>query len=360
MAHALAVAERGRGRTSPNPMVGALVVDEAGVVVGRGAHEFAGGPHAEIDALEDAGERARGATLYCTLEPCSHTGRTGPCAPRVVDAGIRRVVIAVQDPNPVVAGRGLAYLREHGVDVVLGVLGEAAERLNAPFFTVMRFKRPFVTMKVALSSDDRVAKAGGGGTRLTGKAADRLIHRDRAETDAIAVGSGTILGDDPLLTARGAYRSRPLVRVIFDRSLRVSPTARILSTLDAGPIIIVGVASDGPETRRRAKALIAAGAHVKLMADRNSDRFLQTALASLAEEDGVSSLILEGGPTLHRAACAAGVIDRVQIFRTPCTLGEQGVRWLDAQTFSFETLERTRTVRLGDDVMSEGYVHRAD
>src|SRR4051794_7579240 len=190
MSRALALAERGRGRTSPNPMVGAVVVDGEGVVVGRGAHEFVGGPHAEVHALRDAGPRARGATLYCTLEPCSHIGRTGACAPIVVEAGIARVVVATADPNPLVNGAGLAILRERGIIVTTGVLEREAQALNAPFFTVMRRQRPFITIKIALSADDRIAARPGVRTALTGPSAARLIHRDRAEVDALAVGSG--------------------------------------------------------------------------------------------------------------------------------------------------------------------------
>ena len=173
MARALAVAERGRGTTSPNPIVGALIVDDEGVVVGRGAHLVAGGPHAEVLALADAGERARGATLYCTLEPCSHTGRTGPCAPKVVAAGIRRAVIAMGDPNPLVSGRGIELLRSHGIEVTVGILEADARRQNAPFLTRMGRGRPHVTMKVALSADGKVALAGGHSTRLTGDVANR-------------------------------------------------------------------------------------------------------------------------------------------------------------------------------------------
>ena len=168
MARALAIAERGRGTTSPNPMVGALVVDDEGVVVGRGFHQAAGGAHAEVLALADAAERARGATLFCTLEPCSHTGRTGPCAPLVVAAGIRRAVIAMVDPNPLVSGRGFEVLRTNGVEVTVGVLEREARRLNAPFLTRICHARPHVTMKIALSADGRVALAGGRPTRLTG------------------------------------------------------------------------------------------------------------------------------------------------------------------------------------------------
>src|SRR5687767_7457423 len=205
MARALALAERGRGRTSPNPMVGAVVVDDEGVVVGRGAHEYAGGPHAEIRALDDAGERARGATLYCTLEPCCHTGRTGPCAPEIVDAAIARVVVATEDPNPLVSGGGIAHLRAHGVEVVVGVGRAEAERLNRYFFTGITERRPFVIMKAAVSLDGRIAAGKGVRTPLTCAAANRHIHRRRAEVDAIAVGSETVLVDDPLLTVRGTY-----------------------------------------------------------------------------------------------------------------------------------------------------------
>jgi len=359
MARALALAERGRGRTSPNPMVGAIVVDAEGVVVGRGSHERAGGPHAEVHALADAGERARGATLYCTLEPCSHTGRTGPCAPLVVESGIHRAVIAIPDPNPLVAGRGLAHLREHGIDVSVGLMGEASARLNAPFFTVMREERPFVTMKIAISRDGRVAARSGSRTQLTGAVANRLIHRERAEVDAIAVGSGTILTDDPVLTARGAYRARPLARVIFDRTLRTSPAARILSTLDAGPIIVMTSEPVDDGARQRLEALAAAGAQIEFGRESGAG-FLPDALRTLARF-GISSLTLEGGPTLHAAAWAAGIVDRVQIFRTPRTLGDEGVLWLNGRDrLPLDGLRDVTTVRLGDDEMIEGYVHRPD
>lgn len=357
MARALALAERGRGRTSPNPMVGAVVVDDDGVVVGRGSHQAAGEPHAEILAFADAGPRARGATLYCTLEPCSHVGRTGPCAPEVVRAGIRRAVIAVEDPNPLVAGRGLGHLRQHGVTVTVGVLREVAERLNAPFFTVMRYHRPFVTMKVALSRENCVAGAGGHRLALTGPSANRYIHRDRAELDAIGVGSGTLLVDDPMLTARGAFRARPLTRVVFDRRLRTPPTARLMSTLSDGPIIVVASEPGAEEERHRAERLRAAGVQVELVQSSDAGRFLHESLALLARL-GVSSLMLEGGPMLHHAAWNAGVIDRVQMFMTPTVAGAAGVPWLDSSRIEVDDLADVRTLRLGSDVMIEGYVHR--
>ena len=356
MRKALLLAERGRATTSPNPMVGALVVTDQGVIVGRGAHEFAGGPHAEVHALAHAGEAAAGATLYCTLEPCSHTGRTGPCAPLVAGAGIRRVVVATEDPNPEVAGRGLGLLRQRGVDVRSGVLATEAERLNAPFFTSMRHHRPFVTLKVALSQDGKVAARAGERTALTGAAANRHVHRDRAEVDAIAIGSGTLLCDDPLLTARGAFRSRPLTRVIFDGRLRTPPGARIFGTLDRGPVIIVGSPS-APDAAERARALVAAGAIVELPLEQ--DR-IGAALRGLAARN-VRSLILEGGPTLHGAFWNAGVVDRVQMYVSPQVLGDSGVTWSDTPGLANVSVLSERSVRLlGDDVLIEGYVHRPD
>ncbi len=323
MSRALALAERGRGRTSPNPMVGAVVVDSEGVVVGSGAHQFAGGPHAEVYALNAAGERARGAILYCTLEPCCHVGRTGACAPRVADAGIARVVVAVEDPNPLVNGAGIALLRDRGISVVTGVLEDEARHLNRPFFSLMRRRRPFVTLKVALSRDGRMAAAPGVRTRLTGDAANRVIHRERAEIDALAVGSGTILADDPLLTARGAYRHRPLTRVIFDSRLRTPPDAKVLSTLVAGPVIIVSTPSATASAPDRVAALVEAGADVQCVA---GDSGLGAVLEQLAG-GGLSSVVVEGGAALHRSFWDAGLVDRVEMFIAPCTLGPAGLEW---------------------------------
>ena len=365
MARALAVAERGRGRTSPNPMVGAVIVDPEGVVVGSGCHEFAGGPHAEVQALLAAGARARGATLYCTLEPCSHVGRTGPCAPLVVDAGIARVVVAGEDPNPLVGGRGLALLRQRGVAVVSGVRKAEAEALNPGFFSVMRRHRPFVTIKVALTADGRVSAAPGVRTPLTGAAANRLIQRERAEVDALAVGSGTLIIDDPLLTARGAYRFRPLARVVFDTRLRTPPHAKLFSTLGSGPVIIVTTPGGAAAAPEAAGALRAAGADLAVVpaeaaggAADGGRVSLHAALEHLAGR-GLSSLIVEGGPCLQRAFWDAGLVDRVQIFRTPHRVGALGLEWLapiDAGLGWSPALTKT----LGADVLVEGYVHRTD
>jgi diaminohydroxyphosphoribosylaminopyrimidine deaminase/5-amino-6-(5-phosphoribosylamino)uracil reductase len=353
MRQALALAERGRGTTSPNPLVGALVVDDDGIIVGRGAHRVAGGPHAEVMALEDAGPRAKGATLYCTLEPCSHTGRTGPCAPLVAASGVRRAVIAIEDPNPRVNGRGLAHLRERGVSVTVGVERARAEEQNAVFLTTIRRNRPYVILKAALSADGKLAAAPGRRTHLTGPAANRRIHRQRAEVDAIGVGSGTVLADDPLLTARGAFRNRPLVRVIFDRGLRTPPAARVLSTLAAGPVIIVSTEAACADKAERAAGLTAAGARVVAVPGAG----LADALAALGGA-GVSSIVIEGGAGIHRAAIEEGVADAVHLYIAPPILGEGAVDWIGPGRLSWEALHGRRAMWLSDVLLVEGYVHR--
>jgi diaminohydroxyphosphoribosylaminopyrimidine deaminase / 5-amino-6-(5-phosphoribosylamino)uracil reductase len=326
MRRAIEHARRGLGRTTPNPIVGACIVSDEGVVLGQGAHEFAGGPHAEINALDEAGADARGATLYCTLEPCSHTGKTGPCTERIIAAGIRRVVAAMGDPFPQVNGRGFAMLRAHGIDVEVGIEHDAAVRLNQPFLTAVREGRPFVILKAATSLDGRIARKGER-TPLTSAPALRHAQYMRAQVDAIAVGSDTILVDDPLLTAREVYRERPLTRVIFDRRGRVPPTARIFSTLSAGPVLVV------------------------------TSSVLGEAIKNLAAQ-GIQSLILEGGATVHAAAWDAGVVDYVQLYVAPVWLGQDGVPLLEGRNFSPAALVEARVEQIGPDVLIEGYVHR--
>ena len=354
MARALFHASRGRGRTTPNPLVGAVVVTPDGTVVGQGFHARAGEAHAEVRALEEAGSRAAGATLYCTLEPCCHVGRTGPCSARVVEAGIVRVVASMEDPDPRVQGRGFAFLRQHGVEVQVGLGRSEALRLNQPFFTRIRQGRPFVILKAAVSLDGCVADAPGRRTPLTSAAANRHAHAVRAEVDAIGVGVGTILADDPLLTPRGPFRERPLTRVVFDRQLRTPPRARLLSTRDAGPVIIV----TSPAAAARADVcsrLCAAGAEIEVAADGS----LQSALARLGARH-VGSLLLEGGAAVHRAAWDEGVVDFVRLYVTPHVLGSAGLRFLDGRSFSSAALRERRAVPLGPDALIEGYVHGPD
>lgn len=354
MRRALEHARRGLGRTSPNPVVGACVVSDDGVVLGDGAHERAGEAHAEVHALDEAGEAARGATLYCTLEPCGHVGRTGPCTDRIIEAGIRRVVAAMEDPFPLVQGRGFAALRAHGIVVDVGVGRDAAVRLNQPFLTWLRERRPFVVLKAATSLDGRLAEAPGLRTQLTGEAARRHAHAGRAQVDAIAVGSGTVLADDPLLTAREVYRERPLVRVVFDRRLRTPPRARLLKTLQAGPVIILTAPEAVVSQARQVAALEDAGATVVA-----SPGGVAEALRELGKRD-IQSLVVEGGAALHGAVWDAGVVDFVQLYVSPVWLGAPGVPLLEGRRFSPAGLIEPQVTLLGDDVLIEGYVHRPD
>jgi diaminohydroxyphosphoribosylaminopyrimidine deaminase/5-amino-6-(5-phosphoribosylamino)uracil reductase len=329
MRRALEQARRGLGRTTPNPVVGASIVTDEGVVVGDGAHERAGEPHAEVHALNEAGARARGATLYCTLEPCSHTGRTGPCTERIIEAGIRRVVAAMEDPFPLVRGRGFAALRAHGIEVDEGVGREEAVRLNQPFLTAVRDGRPFVIVKAAASLDGRIARAPGERTPITSAEANRRVQYLRAQVDAIGVGSETVLADDPLLTVRDVYRERPLIRVIFDRRRRTPASARVFSTIKDGPVLVVG--------------------------SRGED--LQSVLHRLASE-GVQSLLLEGGAQIHAAAWDAGLVDYVQLFVAPVALGPAGVPLFGGRPWSMSSLIDPKVELLGADTLIEGYVHR--
>jgi diaminohydroxyphosphoribosylaminopyrimidine deaminase/5-amino-6-(5-phosphoribosylamino)uracil reductase len=351
MERALLLAGRARGRTTPNPLVGAVVVTPDGVVVGTGFHERAGEPHAEVHALRAAGEAARGATLYCTLEPCNHVGRTPPCVDRILGAGVARVVAAVEDPNPRVAGRGFLRLRQAGVTVDVGAGEAAARRLNRPFFSAMRRGRPYVIVKAVTSLDGRVAAAGGGPTRLSSPAADRRTHALRAEVDAIAVGSGTMLADNPLLTARGVYRCRPLARVVFDRRLRTPVSARVFSTLDAGPLVIVA----GPRAPAdAARALETAGARVLTTAGGLADAL------RLLVPMGVQSVLVEGGPAVHAALWRERAADAVRLVVAPRALGEAGVPWVERVIAPWASWRRVSVEPCGGDVIIEADVHWTD
>jgi diaminohydroxyphosphoribosylaminopyrimidine deaminase / 5-amino-6-(5-phosphoribosylamino)uracil reductase len=355
MDRALDLAERGRGTTSPNPMVGAVVVREDGSIVGQGYHEVAGGPHAEVRALDEAGELARGATLYCTLEPCSHTGRTGPCVERIAAAGIRRVVAASLDVDTRVSGRGFEFLRQKGVDVEIGPGRARALRLNRAYFTFKSRRRPFVILKAATSLDNRIAAAPGQRTSITSEEAQRHAHAVRAEIDAVGIGSETALVDDPLLTSRHVHRRRPLTRVLFDRRLRIPAAAQVFSTRDAGPVIIVTTPEAIERNQARASELTAAGAELMPITTDG----LAEAFRRLGERD-VMSMVLEGGAAMHEAALRAGVVDGVHLYLAPLILGPSGVAWLGADTISIAALSDRKVIPLGPDVFMEGYVHGID
>jgi len=353
MERALFLAERGRGVTSPNPIVGAVVVSPDGVVVGQGAHLRAGGPHAEVVALDAASGRTRGATIYVTLEPCCHQGRTPPCVHRIASDGIGRVVYAARDPNPKVAGGGDAFLRGRGIDVVSGVCRDEAEAQQRAFATWVTRRRPFITLKSVVSSDGYVGPAGAP-MRLSGLEADRYFQAQRAEVDAMAVGSGTVLTDDPLLTPRGAYRTAPFVRVLFDWRMRIPHSARVFSTLSSGPVIMVVLASEAEHRLERQVFLEKLGVLLEL----RENRELEALMRWLGARD-ITSLLVEGGPALHDAFFAAGLVDRVQLLVSPRRLGG-GVRLASRLERDNEWLRRPVTRKLGHDRLIEWDVHGTD
>jgi diaminohydroxyphosphoribosylaminopyrimidine deaminase / 5-amino-6-(5-phosphoribosylamino)uracil reductase len=350
MMRALFHAARGQGRTTPNPMVGAVVVSRDGVVVSHGWHERAGEAHAEVNALNEAGASARGGTLFVTLEPCCHVGRTGPCTKRVISAGIARVVAAMRDPDPRVSGGGFAELRQAGIEVIEGECEAEARRLNEAYISVKTWRRPLVLLKAAASIDGKIARTGER-TKLSSAEADRKTQQLRASVDAIAVGSGTLQVDDPLLTARESSRIRPLVRVVFDRRLRTLPSARVLSTLPDGPVIILTNQSTLERETDRVAALTNAGAVVQPVDD------LGSGLALLLEWD-VSTLLVEGGAELHRAFLDAGLADRVHLIVSPLTLGPNAVGVFGRQTVAISALTRMAVEPHGADIWIEADVHR--
>jgi len=315
MRRALALAARGLGETNPNPLVGAVVV-RGGRVVGEGFHARAGGPHAEKQALERAGARARGATIYVTLEPCAHHGRTPPCAPLMRDAGIARVVAALRDPNPLVDGRGLRLLRRAGIEVATGVLGAEAARLNERFLTSMKAGRPFVLLKAALTLDGRIATASGESRWITGAGQRRQARWLRRLHDAVMVGIGTVLADDPLLLPVPRTR-RPFLRVVLDSRLRLPPNSRLArSASPRTPVLVLGC----PGASERRRQIEAAGVGVDEVAAESGRVSLAHALAALWVR-GVTSLMVEGGSTVLGSFLAERVVDQVALFRAPLLLG---------------------------------------
>ncbi|OGQ94647.1 MAG: riboflavin biosynthesis protein RibD [Deltaproteobacteria bacterium RIFOXYD12_FULL_57_12] len=357
---ALREACKGIGRTSPNPSVGAVVVRD-GKVVGRGYHRKAGTPHAEVHALRAAGDAARGATLYVTLEPCNHTGRTPPCTGAILAAGISRVVIGMADPNPRVVGGGARFLAERGLEVVSGVLTAECCRINLPFIKYISTGRPWVMMKAGISLDGRIAAGPGQCTRITGAASRRQVHRLRDTVDAILVGIDTVLVDDPALTTRlpkGVRAPRDPLRVVLDSRLRLPTSAKLLNQDSVAPTWIF--CGPGHDPARR-KALVAAGAVIKEVPLTGAGGGLD--LAAVLDELGrnqCTSLLVEGGGQVHGSFLAAGLVDQVFLFVAPVFLGDTGVPVVrcDAEHWqaALPTLTDIAVRRYGDDVLIEGKI----
>lgn len=344
MRRALHLARRGWGQTAPNPLVGAVVVRN-GLVVGRGWHAAFGAPHAEAMALAEAGERARGADVYVTLEPCAHHGKTPPCADALIAAGVRRVIVATADPNPEAQG-GVARLRAAGVTVELGVEGDAARELNAAFlFSHTRQDRPFVSLKLALSIDGAIAAGDGAPRWLTGAAARRQVHRLRANCDAILVGIGTARVDDPALTVR--YGRRPRVaprRLVLDREARLDPKGTLARSARKVPVEVL--AANPPADR--VQALQALGVEVSRASS------LAEHLAGLRAR-GVRHLFVEGGAAVAGALLSAGFVDRLIIFQAPVLLGAGALLGLGTAVPPADGADRWTVVehrRIGEDLLT--------
>ncbi|MGZ4817519.1 MAG: bifunctional diaminohydroxyphosphoribosylaminopyrimidine deaminase/5-amino-6-(5-phosphoribosylamino)uracil reductase RibD [Terriglobales bacterium] len=368
---ALGLASQGIGLASPNPCVGAVIVDAAGTVVGEGAYTYDGLKHAEILALEQAGERARGATLYINLEPCSHQGRTGPCAEAVISAGIRRVAASMEDPNPQVHGQGFQRLRDAGIEVTVGVEEEQARHLNEAFARHVRSRRALVVLKAAMTLDGKIAPppgesenpsalgAGGAtGGWITSELARAHVHELRHAMDAIMVGVGTIVADDPLLTDRtGLPRRRPLLRVILDSRLRMPLESRVAKTCRDDVLVLCSFAEE-----KKRKELEGRGIRVEQVALGGGDGRpdLRKIVQRLGELD-ITSVLIEGGAMVNWAALAAGVVDKVFLYYAPKILAGSGsVPFAAGAGFRRMSdaayVRNMRLYRFGEDFAVEGYL----
>ncbi len=363
MERALALAETSVGLASPNPAVGCVLVHDD-VVVGEGFHAYDEKDHAEIVALKQAGEQARGATAYVTLEPCSHHGRTGPCADALIAAGVSRVVTAARDPNPQVSGRGLDKLQAAGVSLTIGVKEAAARRINEAFAKFIRTRRPFVTLKAGLTLDGRIAPprsknhVPSGSTHwITGDRSREMVQELRHGADAILTGIGTILNDDPLLTDRsGKQRRRPLLRVILDSSLQLSLDSQIVRTANEDVLVF-----HTHPAREQAKILQARGVRVEQVApDPATGKVpMRTVMERLAQMEMIG-VILEGGSQINASALAAQIVDKLFLFYAPVIYGDAAVpvvRSLEASTYFSTRLESYHLYELGEDFAVEGYLH---
>src|SRR6266403_4322125 len=375
MRRALDLARAGVGLVSPNPAVGAVVVDSSGREVGAGTHTYDGLKHAEVLALEQSGEAARGGTLYLNLEPCSHHGRTGPCADAVIAAGIRRVVCSMEDPNPKVAGQGFAKLRASGISVEVGLFAAEAKKLNESFAKYIRRGKPLVTLKSAMTLDGKIADATKPGTErssesrsgtpasegsrrgyhwITGELARAHVHQLRHQNDAILAGVGTVMADDPLLTDRsGLPRRRKLMRVILDSYLRITPASRVIQTADNDVLVLC---SDAEKSAKQALEL--KGIRVQQIAATEDGRPDFAAIVQILGELEITSLLIEGGALVNGAALASGEVDKVFLYYAPKIFGGDAVPFLGGESLRGKTqcVQNFELHRFGEDFALEGYL----
>jgi diaminohydroxyphosphoribosylaminopyrimidine deaminase/5-amino-6-(5-phosphoribosylamino)uracil reductase len=355
MSRALGLAARGAGQVSPGPLVGCVIVDARGEVAGEGFYVYERVRHAETIALEEAGSRARGATAYVTLEPHAHTGRTPPCTEALIGAGVARVVAPIEDPNPLVSGRGFERLREAGIAVTVGVLEREAARLNEKYIHTLRYGRPFVHLKLACSLDGRIATRTGDARWITGEGSRARVHQLRREYDAVLVGSGTAAADDPLLTDRtGLPRRRPLLRVVLDERLRLSPDSQLARTARETPVLVFASAT---ADARKVAALEERG--VEVLKTACGGRDLANVLEELHRRE-VQGLLVEGGAGIAGAFLRAGLVNKASFFIAPIILGGDALGAVGgAGALNVKEAARLRdveTARRGDDVEVTGYL----
>ncbi len=355
MVTALRLAHDASALAHPNPRVGAVLVKN-GDIVGQGAHEYDKLDHAEIVALKQAGEKARGATLYVTLEPCCTTGRTGPCTKAIVEAGVTRVVAAMIDPNPAVAGRGFAELKRAGIQVTVGDEGESAHQLNEDFAKWIRTGLPFVTLKAALTLDGQIAQRLGKPTSITGRLAGDAVQRLRHSADALLTGIGTVLADDPLLTDRtGKPRRRNLLRAVVDSRLRLPLKSKLVKSAQGDVIVFTTMRADSAKVR----ALKRVGVEVVKVSGRAGHVNLQKVLRELGQRE-ILHVLLEAGAELNGAALKSDIVDKVALFYAPKFMGTGGVPIAAISSSWFAkspALENLKATRYGPDFLVEGYFH---
>lgn len=355
---ALRLAARARGRTSPNPMVGALVV-RGGRIVGKGYHHQAGMPHAEVNALADAGEAAQGADLYLNLEPCSHYGRTPPCVDSIIASKVKRVFVGMGDPNPLVSGRGISKLRQSGLEVAVGVLEKECRKLNEIFIKYITTGRPFVILKSAVSLDGRIAAETGDSKWISNEQSRVCVHRLRDQVDAILVGVGTVLKDDPQLTTRLPHRrGKDPIRIVVDSTLKIPLDARILTVQSDARTIIATTRDAAPE---KIHTLEARGAHVLVVPSQKTVD-LDLLMEALGKQE-ITSVLIEGGSRVNTTALESGIVDKLVFFyapriiggaRAPLVVKGKGVSSVDDAVQVYRITVR----KIGDDVMVEGYLHQ--
>ncbi|MFZ1133108.1 MAG: bifunctional diaminohydroxyphosphoribosylaminopyrimidine deaminase/5-amino-6-(5-phosphoribosylamino)uracil reductase RibD [Terriglobales bacterium] len=371
MRKALELARAGIGLVSPNPAVGAVLVDASGQEVGSGTHTYEGVKHAEVLALAQAGNSARGATLYVNLEPCSHQGRTGPCADAVIAAGISRVVCAMEDPNPLVAGRGIAKLRASGIRVEVGLFGLEARKLNESFAKHIRRHKPLVTLKSAMTLDGKIADATKPGSErgaatpategarsgyhwITGQVARAHVQELRHQHDAILAGVGTVMADDPLLTDRsGRPRRRKLLRVIVDSYLRIPPASRVIQTAEHDVLVLCSTADEHAR-----QVLEAQGIRIQRIAATPDGRPDFAAIVQTLGEMEITSLLIEGGALVNGAALASGEVDKVYLYYAPKIFGGSAVPFIAGEDLrgKAQCVQRFELHRFGEDFALEGYL----